>query len=455
MSYTSWVFKTLKENGGSMVLDDLEAIFLLDHGENESLLTALDLTCDRLVEEGLLVRSQRDGWTWYSVRFFLDPAFDPREVPTAKYYEYEKIRAGRLEGSTISAPPAYDSPLVPFLPELAQGGVPSCVGHAGAYAAQANYLAVTGDRPETTTIVRDQVDPGTGVVYDKLYRTCFSPWWIYCLTRRRGHISGPGSRTDLVPDVLKEIGAVTWDKVLTPKTMDRAPELTDEVIEKFRVKAAGHRIRGYAKITTWDGLLEAISSHGGRGVIMPINLWSDYTSPFPDGTLRYSPNLAVAGAHSLFWPSYQDGKIISRNSWGSFLRDLKITRKYWEKMAGAAFVFLDEDEELIAKALYTLTTITTVLRRKDGTETPLTCSRILVDGDRYQNVGEVKVMLEHGRDYIIQAEAPITARVKTRILKATVSIPSGQEGPMAVKIIFDEGGSKIEDFLTRLGSFFK
>lgn len=437
-----------------MSLAELETIFFLEHGEDESLLAALDLTCDRLETEGLLVRSQRDGWTWYSIRFYLDPAIDPADVKRSRYYEYEKIQAARLEGAGSGVPNEYESPLIPFLPEFNQAGVPSCVGHAGAFAAQANYLAVTGDRPETTKIVRDQVDPATGMIFDQFFRTVFSPWWIYCLTRKRGHITAPGSRTELVPEILKEIGGVTWDKVLTPKTTDRAPELSDKTIEELRTTAAGHRIRSYAKITTWEGLLEAIATNGGRGIIMPINLWEDYTNPLPDGTLRCSPGKAIAGSHSLFWPSYKDGKLIALNSWGSFLRNLKISREYWETMAGPAFVFLDNEETRIAQAIYVLTTISAVMKKKDGTEVPLTCSWIMVDQDKYTNVSEVKAMLEGGREYKIRAQATITARVTARVIEETIRVPEGVDASFN-KIIFEEGGNSINDFLKKLRAFFK
>lgn len=277
--------------------------------------------------------------------------------PQPGYYEYETIQKGTKEQKTGRQ----YSPFKKYFPKLwAQGDRGTCVGHASAIFAQSNYLALTGDYPTDAEIAEakpdQEEDIGCKLVYDKWYHTIFSPQYIYETSRIIGNVTYPsGSFCSAAVKALKKWGAVTWERCLTSKSVFCAPKFYPLTQEELEPLAADHKIDGYATVTTFQSVMDAIDQNHAHCVLMPINVEYDYLNPTSDGLWRVHPGREKAGSHALPWIAVDwDRRWIGCwNSWGDAVPQITwIDEAYYKENAGPGFVSLDKSEVKIAREKY-------------------------------------------------------------------------------------------------------
>lgn len=408
-SLTQYIFRAIKKHGKPIKAHAL-ALLLPGHTYGE-----ISRELDRLVIARLL--SCNDGAYW--PRYVLDAPMISLDAPLGTY-EWEAIR---LEAMGEKTPVKYSNPFLKFTPPggFHQGGRGTCVGHSTALMMQCNYLAMTGDYPNEIDVkeaARNQVVQvgSCDLVYDKWYHSVFSPQWCYEISRQAGNISSPSGSTSLAAmKAMKSVGAVPWEKCLTSKTPACAPKCYPYTEADCRVFAEGHKIDGYATITSFDGVMDAIENSQAHCVIMPINLEQDYLTPDSAGNWKVHVGQPKAGSHSLCWvkTDREKGRIACKNSWGEgFPEYTWIDRRYWQENAGPGFVALDKTDAKIARGIYAYVTIVT----------NVPCIISVVDSERtYEQVGgRAALMLEAGFDYTIRATPKDPEQVNEPFIETTI-----------------------------------
>ena len=270
------------------------------------------------------------------------------------FYEWEALQ---LAVERVSLLPG-THPFAPYLPKgWQQGGRGSCVGHACAIWMQCNYYALTKDFPtpeEMNQAMADlRVNLGSCILeYDQWYRTVFSAQWCYHISRVVGNVTHPsGSYCSAAADAMRKVGAVGWDQCLTSKTPYCAPETYPLSFDDTKALCSGHILDGYAKIATWQGLMDAIATSPAHCIIMPINVYD--IPPDSQGNLRISGN--PSGSHALPWlfVDYQNKRIGCWNSWGTDYPQVTwIDERYWREAGGPAFISLDQSEVMFEQCIY-------------------------------------------------------------------------------------------------------
>jgi hypothetical protein len=326
-----------------------------------------------------------------------------------QFWQYEKIaEAAAVKVSILPS----THPFAKYLPKgWMQGGRGTCVGFANAIFMQCNYYALTQDYPTADEIAAAAVDQTEKIgscvmIYDTWYRTVFSAQWCYHISRLVGNVTYPsGSYCSAAAAAMKAVGAIAWDKCLTSKTPYCAPEVYPLSLEECKKLAADHILDGYAKVSTWSGIMDAIATSPSHCIMMPINVYD--IPPDSSGNLRLGGN--PSGSHALPWlfVDYQNGRIGCWNSWGTDYPQITwIDETYWREAGGPAFVSLDKLEALFAKCLYTKTTVTAN-----------TLCSFQVDNDtRPEYVTTFTAMLEAGPEHTITAipqDTKIARQTKT------------------------------------------
>jgi hypothetical protein len=292
-----------------------------------------------------------------------------------------KITKGTLNYGIIkSAKPALrhgkvTSQFIDKQPDLDQGEIGSCTGHAGSYWYNAcHWFLCPSDIPtaeEITEFVRDStvmVYNSCKMTYDKMYKGCFSPWWIYKLAQWLGGLpwQTEGAYSIDVAKGLSKYGAVTWDTCLTPKFPTCAPSLypapgstEEEQFKNMLEKAAVHKFDGFATETDWEILKEAIADSGGRGCILATNLYDNYMDLDNNGCFRNKPGGEVVGSHELwcyevdFDGDNGNGIIRFKNSWLKACQFPGMKKDYFSDCAGPAYIAIDSADVIIGKQKYT------------------------------------------------------------------------------------------------------
>jgi len=122
-------------------------------------------------------------------------------------------------------------------------------------------------------------------------------------------------------------------------------------IEETKALCRGHILDGYAKVSTWQGIMDAIATSPAHCIIMPINVYD--IPPDSMGNLRIYGN--PSGSHALPWlfVDYEQGRIGCWNSWGvDYPQVTWIDEKYWKEAGGPAFISLDKSEVMFSQVIY-------------------------------------------------------------------------------------------------------
>lgn len=280
---------------------------------------------------------------------------DERRGLQFTFYEWECLEEAGAERVSI-LPGTH--PFVPYLPKgWHQGDRGTCVGHACAIWLQCNYYALTQDFPtheEINQALPDQtLDLSSCIMtFDKWYRTVFSPQWCYHVSRVIGNITYPsGSYCSAAADAMRKAGGVAWDECLTPKSPFCVPTTYPHSYDDTKRLAERHILDGFAKVSTWRGIMDAIATSPAHCIIMPINVYD--IPPDSKGNLRSGGN--PSGSHALPWlfVDYSNKRIGCWNSWGlDYPQVTWIDEAYWRENGGPAFVSLDKQEVIFAQCVY-------------------------------------------------------------------------------------------------------
>jgi hypothetical protein len=343
---------------------------------------------------------EKDG-VFFLLRL-LDQPMKELDYQETQLWSYDKIAITTAEPPHITI-----NPYLGYMPVLDQGERGTCVGHASAYLAQANYYAVTKDfpTPEEKSEFKRALTQNIGactLVYDGMYRTCFSPNWLYEISRIVGNVSAPsGSFCSASIEAMKDYGSVLWDLCLTGKFNSCAPRFypwrgsEQNTLEDLESISREHQIDGYATARDFQTVMSMIENSNGRGVLMPINLYEDYQSSDSDGCLYNHPGEPAIGSHALWFHSVNrdKGYIEARNSWADQMLVVRIREDYFEDCAGAAHVPLDKSEVIIGRKVYGRVNLYSNV-----------ISEFLVGKDKYSGT-TASLQLEKRQEYDITATA--------------------------------------------------
>jgi hypothetical protein len=383
----------------------------------------------------------------YSVKFYLDPPLKP-EPTESKFWNYENIKEtqrkkqpkkpqqlakGGAPPLAAGIPRKWRNPYLNYLPDrISQGGRGTCCGYTGAIGETLKYYKLTGDMPTPEEIAAEQrnVEIYLGCannepfVHDKFNKRWKSAQYIYETSRIYGNVTEPaGSYVSAVAGGIKVYGSVFETECytsLSAKCVDKwYPRLEGESTEqaKSRIIASGkkHPINGFAQILTFEGICEAVYTHGSA--MIPINIYANYTSNgcvgnYPD------PRGEVVGSHAQCIVGYDldAGTLEFRQSWGKdWSNDGGISRRYYDIGAGATYVILDDEETIIGEELYTKITVSA----------NVPCN-YTINGETHA-FADSTVMLETGVEHIITATPLDPSKVVESFQFAKIT-PVGDSG---------------------------
>jgi len=301
----------------------------------------------------------------------LDPPLTPE--PDIQYWSYEKVRDKIAK--EVDIPKRWFNPDIDVFPwAMYQGNRGTCVGFSTVYGLVLLYWRITGDYPtdEQMKMCKKNVEEDLGscrMVTYKWFPQMKSAGFAYLASREYGNVTYPsGSWLSASVGSLK-VNGCCWEKEYATSLVSRCVprfwphRYGNDTESKVRENAKKHRIDGYLKVTTFEGICEAIHKYGF--VLMPINVYSNYHNLKWDGKIGLfpDPSLQVDGSHALCWIGYDLDKreLYCLHSWGdSFPKIGGISEKYWKEAAGPAFVVLDSTEDKVeidvAEKLYTRVT---------------------------------------------------------------------------------------------------
>jgi hypothetical protein len=390
----------------------------------------------------------------YRIRIWLMPVITRAMIGDYDWSRIQKELPSGKGTSTVTG--KYKSPFVAVLPFLQQAGRGTCGGHAACYWMMANYYAITGNLPtaeEMTHFQRDVLTEFTNddgstqcrMYSDAWWRTVLSPQAAYEFIRETGNCTFPeGVFVSDTPRAMRDIGICEWQECLTPKTNTCTPPFHPLGKEETKVRAAKHRIEGWAVCTNFDDIMRAILTSGGRGVVMALNLWEDYTSPDGNGYLRVHVGETPIGSHALFFAEFDAdaGVIWCTNSWDKFERRIGITRRYWEIAGGPAYIPIDANEAIIGKTLYAKATFTA--------NVPVWFT---INGERRMEAQQFSASLELNKVYNVSAEARFPNTVTEKILRGSYTLNDPADHTFAftfTPITSPGGGNSISEKIRKM-----
>jgi hypothetical protein len=371
-------FKYLKEHGDSTAQE-------VAKGTNINFDIVVE-SLDAYVKSGFLGFDSTTGK--YRVKFPLDPTLK-NEPTESKYWSYDRIKEKQKENQKEKlagggAPPLapgvprrWRDPNLKYLPKrIDQGGRGSCTGFAGAIEETLKYYKLTGDFPTQAEVDAElrnvSVDLGCAngkpFIRDIFNKRWKSPQFIYEMGRITGNVTAPsGGYVSAVAESLKIYGSVFETECNTSKAAECVdkwyPRLSGETYEQAQARiiksGRNHLTKGFAQTTSFETICEALYTHGYGCVLLPINIYENYTS---QGCTGNYPEIRgeVVGSHAQAVVGYDldAGTLEFRQSWGTDWSDEGgISRRYYDEAAGAAFIILDDEETAIGKQLYTKVTV--------------------------------------------------------------------------------------------------
>lgn len=318
----------------------------------------------------------------YSLRVVLDP------IPKIIKMNYQFEELVPLMGKLIVP---YMNPYLGYTAPHDQGGRGTCVGHAWSQWEDLNYVKLTGDYPTEEDRKRYKKNvsiEGTNAIVDVLYPQSFSAECAYDVGKRLNNCTWPsGSMIEYSLKALLEYGICREDVWRTSKT----PYWVFTEPSEAAVDAAGHKIKGYASVSSWDAVRLAIQEKGAIvGAITVFENYLDITGT--DGTFP-EPRGSEAGGHALCFVGFDENYLYCLHSWGDVCgRVGRISKRYFERAWISGIVPLDDEETKILKDLYLVTTV----------KTNVFCE-VMIDGKSIGKGQEFKVPLRVGQSYKIHA----------------------------------------------------
>jgi len=374
-----------------------------------------------LVQRGYL---QRNGF-----RYWIDIVLNPIERSNRKDFVFEALLTGE-EPSDGFLHPHYCC-----LPPADQGNVGSCGGWGAKIWGDLNYGDLTGDWPtfeELQAVKRDVVDEN-GVRRDILPPTALSAMCPYVISRKIGNVIYPqGTYAWAVPRALYEFGNVP--EAMWPTGKEPSPNY-EMIPPGASAVAEGHRIEGYARIMSFDGVRIALDQR--RKVMGGIPVYYNYRDMIGgDGGFPEPPEVhpedQIAGGHFMAWIGHQKhptdprkDRLICAHSWYPKVPATGyITRNYWDVACRTPelvefYAALDSEEVKILRDMFGKVVVRSNVPAK-----------VYVDGEYVGDAApEIKMALVRGTVY------RITARAKCQSGEITQEVTGGDT---VVEFTFEE-----------------
>jgi hypothetical protein len=435
-------FRYIKINGESTLLQISDGIGMPPD--------EVRLALDGYVESGF-IKFNPDTKT-YKVKFYLTPSIPTTETTTTRFWSYEAIKneqqkqqgdlsKGSIKLESTAIPRKWRNPYLAYLPRrISQGDRGTCVGFAAAISLTLLYYKLTQDLPtqgDLNAAMRDvSVDIGCAnkkpFVCDRFDKRWKSPQFIYDVSRIVGNVTEPsGSYVSDAAKTCVKYGAVFETECNTAKTPTCVPqwyphlpgETASQSKERLLKSASGHKCKGFAQITTFEGICEAVYTHGS--VMLPIDIYENYTSNGCAG-LYPDPRGSNVGGHAQCVVGYDlDARTLEfRQSWGDdWTEDGGISERYYNIAASAAFVILDDEETRIGNVLYTHITVSS----------NVPCN-FTINGEQH-TFNDRTVMLERGIPHTIVA-TPIDPLKIVELNQSTTITPEGEFGGVLFTFAF-------------------
>lgn len=318
--------------------------------------------------------------------------------------------------------------------------VHNCVGQSTASLFDAHYQRMmrednAGDIPTTVDRAAEQqnikvtFDSGRISWYDKYWRQSFSAAGIYEDARQLGSVTaGSGAFVSDSIRVLKDIGAgMDWQWIHLKCGNCRydypSPDIDPESNEKYYDTAAKHKIKGYARLATFEDVKQAIYKYGG--VLGAVEVYENYLDCKMDGAFP-DPKGGSVGGHALFFYGWIGDRLLFRHSWrdAGVPKQGSLSKRYFDVAAIDFFVPIDDEEVRIARQVYTSITCTATGLQPDakvtltiGTGTPVkgTAKGIvvaLVEGAQYH-----LKMVDDATGKVVEMDTVATMKTPTLVFK--------------------------------------
>lgn len=385
-----------------------------------------------LVSEGWLIDIVNDlGTHKFFPAVFLDaplPKSETEKKPLLSWsYETISFLTGKEQVQTTGI---FETPFKKYFPPLwSQNGRGTCTGFSGAITMQSNYLGLhPEDAPTPEEVAQSAYNKllnlgSCQMVYDTWFKTVFSAQWCYHIGRIEGKVTYPsGGITKYVMAAMVKYGGVPWDTCLTPKTPTCAPLTYPYSFEDTKARAADHKLKGYATLTTFDAIMNAIRDSPAHCVNMSTNLEMDYKTPSGGDVWKAHVGAEKAGSHALPWVDVDFDRRMIRcyNSWGDFPHTW-IDEQFWRENCGPAFLPLDDEEAIIGKKIFVKTNLVSNYPAK-----------FIIRDATGEILGEYSpspqtVYLEVGKTYNITAVSLAPTETKEASIVKPVTVPDNLE----------------------------
>jgi hypothetical protein len=436
VSLHTLVWRALKSKRGTSAIHEI-CDYISNVANNPDPSFVLDINLIKKILDGLVAKKfiTEIGPGIYRINIFLMPV-----VKRLEYQDFDWGKIQRAKGEPVATRTGiYESPYLKYMPMFNQAGRGTCVGHSGAFWMMANYFATiqetTGviDAPTPEDVATAKSDQYIDflnadnsiqcrMLYDAWYRTVLSPQCCYEFTRETENATYPeGACVNTVPKAMRDLGICEWQDCLTPKTNTCTPHFhplsRDEVVKR----ASAHRIKGWAMLTNFTDILNALASSKGRFAILALNLWEDYGNPNANNELKTHFGEDYAGSHAVVTGKvdFDKRRFEWLTSWGSFVRKVWITEAYWKVAGGPVFIPIDDEEIMIGRMLYS----------KVAVSSNIPCW-FSIDGESRMDEMSFVVSLEREKPHRIVARPRFPAQYKETELVSTI-IPMLDEESVA------------------------
>jgi hypothetical protein len=429
----SKIFRCLKEQSGT--LDELQVKIGKRVTKKD-----LSICLDALIKEEWVERYGK----LYRLKYVLDAPL-PQTPVKDRDWVYEKIQ--EVQG-VVSRPVSYFNQYVDWIPQCDQGDRGTCCGYAGRYLAWLLQLKLIDPKPNQSEVglisydVPIKVFNQCTMLVDTLHQLAPSAEGLYDESRRIENIQAPvGSFIRGIVRAMKDYGYNYEKDRQTSKTSRCAPVYYplqgDETETKafLEGQASNHKIDGYATITTWEGLKDAIFNYGCA--IIAVNLYDNMENNGKTGVLP-DPKGNPIGSHALCAFGYDENYVYFLHSWRSGWSKVSgISKAYYNYACGTAYAPIDSFDVAEAEKLYgTVKVITNV---------PCT---IYIGPDKYLMTKEAKSSWELDKICAVSAE-PTSTMYQPTIQSKTV-MPDKVVKDIVVNFTFEYKPTVKEDLLVKI-----
>lgn len=317
----------------------------------------------------------------YRLRYVLDaPLGEPK---VNRDWDYEQLQLAQGVGQ--ERPESFQNEYINWIPQLCQGDRGTCCGFAGRYAAWLLQLRLIDPKPDIKDVQEAVFDVPIKVwgqctmLCDTLHKYAPSAQGLYFRSRIKENITVPsGSFIRGIVRTWKDEGYNFESDWVTSKTCRCAPErypIAED--DKLLELSKDHKLDGYATITSWDGLKDAIYNYGCA--IIAINMYENLEANGKTGTLP-EPKGEPIGSHALCAIGYDNKYVYFLHSWRQGWSKVSgISKSYYTRACGTAYAPIDSKDAVIGTEIYG------VINAKSN----VSCN-FMFGNDEYTNTKEAK-----------------------------------------------------------------